>query len=431
MSSTIETPYFGLIPATWKTSRFKYCFDLGKGLSITKADLIDEGIPVISYGQIHSKTNSGTHLSSSLLRFIPKSVTKRSALLNNGDIVFADTSEDYSGIGNAVFVDCDKTVYAGYHTIWARGKNQCILPKYGAYLFLTDEWRNQIRLNSFGVKVYSITQNLLVSTVVLVPPLAVQEHIISFLDKKCSEIDSLSSDIQKEIETLEAYKDSIISVSTTRGLSGSELKPSGIRWCPQIPYNWNRVPSKTLFKLRQQKALPGDKQLTSSQKHGILYQEDFMRLENQQVVLVDKDFSILKHVEPGDFVISMRSFQGGLEYSELRGSISSAYVMLIPDRTQIYPPFYRWFFKSKKYINALQSTSNLVRDGQAMRFSNFAQIDLFDIPLHEQQEIAKYLDSKCSEIDSIISSKKQQIEALTSYKKSLIYEYVTGKREVL
>ena len=262
---------------------------------------------------------------------------------------------------------------------------------------------------------------------VILPPIAEQIKIANFLCSKCTEIDSISSDIQKEIEILEAYKDSIISVSTTRGLSGSELKPSGIRWCPQIPNNWSRVPSKTLFKLRQQKALSGDKQLTSSQKHGILYQDDFMRLENQQVVLVDKDFSILKHVEPGDFVISMRSFQGGLEYSELKGSISSAYVMLIPDRTKVYPPFYRWFFKSKKYINALQSTSNLVRDGQAMRFSNFAQIDLFDIPLYEQQEIAKYLDSKCSEIDSIISSKKQQLETLTAYKKSLI---VTGKKEV-
>ena len=115
----------------------------------------------------------------------------------------------------------------------------------------------------------------------------------------------------------------------------------------------------------------------------------------------------------------MRSFQGGLEYSERRGSISSAYVMLIPNNEYVYPPFYRWFFKSSKYINAIQSTSNLVRDGQAMRYANFAQVPL-----------SEYLDEKVRKIDEILKSKKSQLEILAEYKKSLIYEYVTGKKEV-
>lgn len=155
-----------------------------------------------------------------------------------------------------------------------------------------------------------------------------------------------------------------------------------------------------------------------------------MALENAKVVLVDKDFSILKHVEPGDFVISMRSFQGGLEYSERRGCISSAYVMLIPNLKYVYPPFYKWLFKSSKYINALQSTTNLVRDGQAMRYSNFAQIPLFIVPKEEQKKYADYLDYKCKQIDDVLNDKQRQLTVLNSYKKSLIYEYVTGKKEV-
>ena len=153
-------------------------------------------------------------------------------------------------------------------------------------------------------------------------------------------------------------------------------------------------------------------------------------MENQKVVTVVKDFSILKHVEPNDFVISMRSFQGGLEYSEKSGCISSAYVMLIPNKDKVYPPFYRWFFKSSKYINALQSTTNLVRDGQAMRYSNFTMVPLFIIPMEEQKNIAEYLYNKVGQIDQILKDKQTQLTTLADYKKSLIYEYVTGKKEV-
>lgn len=150
-----------------------------------------------------------------------------------------------------------------------------------------------------------------------------------------------------------------------------------------------------------------------------------------KVVTVDKDFDILKQVEAGDFVISMRSFQGGLEYSNLSGSISSAYVMLIPNHTLVCPRYFRWLLKSSVYINALQSTSNMVRDGQAMRYSNFAQVRLYTVPVDEQEEIANYLDEKCAAIDTLITRKTALLTELEAYKKSLIYEYVTGKKEVL
>ena len=126
----------------------------------------------------------------------------------------------------------------------------------------------------------------------------------------------------------------------------------------------------------------------------------------------------------------MRSFQGGIEHSRVSGCISSAYVMLIPN-DKIYPLFYKWVFKSITYIQALQSTSNLIRDGQAMRFNNFVQVPIMLLPKEEQQQIAEYLDKKCSEIDKAIANKEQVIEKFTEYKKSLIYECVTGKRKVV
>ena len=208
------------------------------------------------------------------------------------------------------------------------------------------------------------------------------------------------------------------------------MKESGIEWASLIPSEWESVNPKALFSQRKEKAVPGERQLTSSQKYGIVYQDDYMELTGSRVVVVQKDFDILKHVEAGDFIISMRSFQGGLEYSTKSGSISSAYVMLVPNLNLVYPRFYRWLLKSEVYIRALQRTSNMVRDGQAMRYSNFGQIRLYTVPLQEQIEIADYLDEKCATLDALIDRKEKFVSEIESYKKSLIYEYMTGKKEV-
>ena len=294
-------------------------------------------------------------------------------------------------------------------------------------------YKDEFMRLSGGIRVgqWDLPSVALDNTAVIIPPMKEQKSIAAFLDVKCAEIDALTADIQTQIDTLEQYKRSVITEAVTKGLNPDvEMKDSGTPWCPLIPIHWKYANPKALFTQRLDRAYPGDKQLTASQEYGVIYQDEYMELTGTKIVTVMKDFSILKHVEPNDFVISMRSFQGGLEYSERRGSISSAYVMLIPNNEYVYPPFYRWFFKSSKYINAIQSTSNLVRDGQAMRYANFAQVPLFIIPLDEQKQISEYLDEKVRKIDEILKSKKSQLEILAEYKKSLIYEYVTGKKEV-
>ena len=208
------------------------------------------------------------------------------------------------------------------------------------------------------------------------------------------------------------------------------MKQSGYKWIGSIPEHWNMVYAKQLFSQRKDRAFEDDEQLTASQKYGIISQKEFMDLEGRHVMQVLKGEEILKHVEKGDFVISMRSFQGGLEYSEVSGKISSAYVMLIPNRDKVCDRYYKWLFKSKKYISALQGTSNLIRDGQALRFSNFVQVYLPSLDLDEQKKIADYLDDVCPKIDNEIEKREKLLEKVLEYKKSLIYEVVTGKKEV-
>ena len=213
-----------------------------------------------------------------------------------------------------------------------------------------------------------------------------------------------------------------------------KMKDSGIEWIGEIPEGWRTINPKALFTQRKDKAQKGERQLTSSQQYGILYQDDYMELTGSKVVTVEKDFDILKHVEAGDFVISMRSFQGGLEYSTKSGAISSAYVMLVPNLELVYPRFYRWLLKSSVYIDALQRTTSMVRDGQAMRYSNFAQVRLFTLPLDEQKSRADFLDLECSSIDKILFKTRSSIEEYKKLKQAIITQAVTkgvrGEREM-
>lgn len=277
---------------------------------------------------------------------------------------------------------------------------------------------------------HSLTEDQLGAISVIVPPVQEQKKIADFLDAKCSEIDALSADIQTQIDILEQYKRSVITEAVTKGLNPDvEMKDSGSRWCPLIPIRWELVPAKYLFHNSDLRKQNGDEQLTASQKYGIITQRAYMKLENTSIVLANKGVENWKHVEPNDFIISLRSFQGGLEMSETTGCITWHYVVLKASRYVCYR-YYKWLFKSEQYINALQGTCNFIRDGQDLRFSNFSQVPLLVPPIEEQETVADYLDQKTNEIDSIIAKKKKQLDVLAEYKKSLIYEYVTGKKEV-
>ncbi|MBS0345890.1 MAG: restriction endonuclease subunit S [Proteobacteria bacterium] len=204
----------------------------------------------------------------------------------------------------------------------------------------------------------------------------------------------------------------------------SECRDSGLQWLGDIPDHWKVIQSRRLFAQRKERARPVDEQLTASQKYGVIYQKLFMELEGQSVVQVQTGSDILKHVEQNDFVISMRSFQGGLEWCQYPGSVSSAYVGIIPVK-HVVPEFFRYLFKAESYIQALQSTSNLVRDGQALRFENFSQVHLPQIPESEQKAIAAFLDHETAKIDALIEKQQRLIELLKEKRQAVISHAVT------
>lgn len=263
-----------------------------------------------------------------------------------------------------------------------------------------------------------------------VPSRAEQDQIVRYLDWQVSRINKLIRGYQKQIKLLEERRQTIIDSAVTCGIDHIPLKKSGTHWVSAIPENWEMVFAKKLFAERKDKALPKDEQLTASQKYGIISQGDFMEKEGWRVTVVITGNDILKHVGKGDFVISMRSFQGGLEYSYVEGKISSAYVMLIPRKEYVYDEFFKWLFKSTPYIKALQGTSDLVRDGQALRYANFAKVPLPQFPIEEQKRIADYIELETRKIGDALPYFENEINLLREYRTRLISDVVTGQMDV-
>lgn len=203
--------WIGKIPKHWETNRIKNIFRNGKGLPITKENLIDEGLAVVSYGQIHSKTNTGVMINDDMLRFVDYKYQKYypQCQVYQYDFIFADTSEDIEGCGNCIYKRDSSELFAGYHAIILHS----IVPqdnRYLAYLFKTDCWRKQIREAASGVKVFSITQKMLINSSVIVPSFEERQKIADYLDKKCAEIDATIAEKREQLNVLEQYKKSMI-----------------------------------------------------------------------------------------------------------------------------------------------------------------------------------------------------------------------------
>lgn len=415
--------WIGNVPATWERCKIKNVISsIGSGTTPTSSNIDyynSEDICWIQSGDLYKTSyisNTAVSLSAKALHL---------SALQIYAAPFIVVAMYGASVGNIAISTIDAC------------SNQaccCIKPDNNNDLKFMYYWLSMCKIDflsqSIGGGQPNISQSKIKNQFYYRPQLSEQKVIANFLDSKCSEIDAISADIQKEIEILEQYKRSIITEAVTKGLTPDvEMKNSGLRWCEKIPATWEVIPAKYLFHNSDTRKFPNDELLTASQKYGLISQTDYMKRENAKIVLANAGIENWKHVEPNDFVISLRSFQGGLEMSEISGCVTWHYVVLRAAQ-KVFQRYYKWLFKSSKYINALQATCNFIRDGQDLRFSNFAKVPLFIPPYKEQCEIAAYLDEKTTAIDVVMQSKKKQLEVLDSYKKSLIYEYVTGKKEV-
>ena len=262
-----------------------------------------------------------------------------------------------------------------------------------------------------------------------IPPRAEQDQIVWFLDWKVSEINRLIASKRKQISMIQEYRTTMFNNAVTQGVRISRLKPSGMNWLPQIPANWETIPAKALFDHVVELRHEQDEMLAATQKYGMIAQKEYMALEGRRIVLANDNLDKWLHVEPDDFIISLRSFQGGLEVCTMPGCVTWHYVVLRP-KENVYVPYFKWLFKSASYIGALQRTSDFIRDGQDLRFSNFIKVRLLLVPFDEQREIAEYLEKKIPLFDVAEKKISDEIVALQELKARLISDVVTGKIDV-
>ena len=267
-----------------------------------------------------------------------------------------------------------------------------------------------------------------------VPPIPEQIKIANYLDQKCGEIDGLIADIQAEIDTLEQYKRSIITDAVIKGLNPDvEMKDEGMEWLGEYPAHWKHYRGKYIFKQRNDRGNLIELQLLSpTQNYGVIPQNKYEELSGMSAVKLNEgiNLSLLKTIHKGDFCISLRSFQGGFEYSLYEGVVSPAYQVFYPTKG-IYDGYYKYLFKEKSFIAVMNSYTLSLRDGKNIAFKDFGNTEIPYPPIKEQKQIARFLDEKCLEIEALLQDKQSQIDTLESYKKSIIFEYVTGKKEVI
>ena len=200
----------------------------------------------------------------------------------------------------------------------------------------------------------------------------------------------------------------------------SEYKDSGVQWLGEIPSHWKLRKMKYAFKERSDKNHPNEEPLCSTQLRGVIPQS----LYEGRVVIVNKGYEGLKLVKVGDFVISLRSFQGGIEYAYYQGIISAAYTILQPIEAEM-APYFKYMFKCHDFIQLLQTCVTGIREGQNINYPLLSKKAIPLPPMVEQQTIVSYLDKKCSQLDTLLSNTEKEILLLHEMKQRIIADAVT------
>ena len=418
------------IPKHWNKKRFRDVFLFSKGLNITKENLVEEGVPCVNYGEVHSKYGFELDPQNQQLKCVSKDylLSSPKSLLKKGDIVFADTSEDIEGSGNFTQLISDITTFAGYHTVIARPKQE-VQHRYLAYLLESSSYRNQIRRAVKGVKVFSITKAILKNTTLWFPSLEYQTAIANFLDQKTAQIDEAIAIKEKQIELLKERKKIIIQKVVTQGLgSNSEMTNSGIDWVGVIPEHWEVMRFKNIF---IQSRLPVRKEdgVVTSYRDGEVTLRSNRRIGGYTEAIIEGGY---QGIRKGQLVLnSMDAFEGAIGVSDSDGKCTPEYVICNPRSSDVSQEYFALLLREMALAKYIQVICNAVRQRAVrIRFNNLASRLIVLPPRSEQDEIVSYVQCESQKIDSAINQLVAQIDKLKEYKTTLINSAVTGKIRV-
>lgn len=264
------------------------------------------------------------------------------------------------------------------------------------------------------------------NSLVILPPIQEQIRIGQFLSRKCAAIDAIVGDIQSQIETLEQCKRSVITETVTNGLNpDSEMKDSGIQWIGMMPAHWNCIRGKYVLKYVQKPVREDDGVITCFRDGEVTLRSN--RREDG-FTMADKEIGY-QGIDVGDLVVhGMDGFAGAIGISDSRGKASPVLNVLETDQNKRY---IMYFLRSMAYSDVFLALATGIRVRSCdLRWNKLSELFYPIPPLEEQEAIVAHIDDVIEKTNAVIADKKAQLETLEEYKKSLIFEYVTGKKEV-
>lgn len=385
--------WIGNIPKHWDVGRYKFCGTLEKGKLPSETNIEGKGLPIIGASEMNGKP--------------PRQFTE--------EILPMCTEQDililWDG-ANAGLVAHGMCGIVSSTAVVLKRDTEKLNSDYLYYQLKSNETFFRDKVN--GTTIPHMNSAYLDELPPLIPPLVEQKAIADFLDKKCNEIDELVALQEKMIEELKAYKQSVITEAVCKGLNPNvPMKDSGVEWIDITPEHWEVRAIKTMALLKSGDNLTSldiDENVTLYPVYGGNGVRGYYSQYNH-----DGDYALIGR---------QGALCGNVNYGYGRFWATEHCVVCHPKCNYIL----KWFGESLRAMNLNQYSLSSAQPGISVdRINN---VKMLVPPIQEQQEIAEYLDKKCSEIDQLIAIKQQKIVELNDYKKSLIYEYTTGKKEV-
>ncbi len=404
--------WIGEIPETWKVAKIKY--------NLKRNDIKnhpnEEVLSVYrDYGVVPKSSRNDNHNVTSKDTTNYKYVTKGNLVINKmkawqGSLAVSN----YTGIVSPAYYVYKFTNYN--------------LNKYYFHYLIRTCYKDEFMRLSTGIRdgQWDLQAYDFENTSITIPPKLEQQQIADFLDHKTAEIDGLIDKINTEIDTLKQYQSSVITRTVTKGLDPSvPMKDSGIEWIGEIPETWRVVRGKNILRLLNRKVQPNDEIITAFRDGQVTLRKN---RRTDGFTISTKEIGY-QGVRTNDLIVhAMDGFAGAIGISDSNGKASPVLNVLESNQNKKYVMYY---LRVCALLGVFQALAKGIRIRTAdTRWDTLRNLKYILPPKTEQQQIADYLDKKVSQIQIVIKSKQQQINQLTEYKNSLIFEYVTGKKQV-
>ena len=407
--------WIGEIPQTWDVLKTKFCFRYKKEIAGINSDKFDRLALTMQNVVKRAKDDSNG---------LQPEKFETYQILRRNELVFKLIDLQNVSTSRVGLSPYDGIVSPAYIILTPQSN---ISSKYAEKYYYT-LWKNQIfnALGDDGVR-SNLGKDDLLNIPIPVPPLAEQERIAEFLDAKCAEVDALAGEIKEQIATLEEYKRSVITEAVTKGLDASvPMKDSGIEWIGEIPQAWDVRKGKYVLQYLQKPVRIDDEVITCFRDGQVTLRGN--RREDG-FTMADKEIGY-QGIDEGDLVVhGMDGFAGAIGISDCRGKASPVLNVLDTQQNKRYVMFY---LRSLAYRDVFLALSTGIRVRSCdLRWNKLAELFYLIPPLAEQEQIVAKIDEMLAKVDALIAEKQNQLATLEEYKKSVIFEYVTGKKEVV